>query len=223
MTEKRVKVSSIIQNQLPEFVQAEFPLVLEFLKQYYYSLESKGNPYDLMNNIDQYVKVDNLGDLIRSTTLIEAVNFVDSDIYVESTAGFPDTLGLIQINDEIIAYESKDETSFKNCYRGFSGVTSYNANSLADELIFSSSDLNEHSVGDVVNNLNSLLLSEFFNKIKKQITPGFENRPFYEPLNEKLFVKQANNFYTSKGTSESFRILFNALLMLLLFLIFFPL
>lgn len=211
MTEKRVKVSSIIQNQLPEFVQAEFPLVLEFLKQYYYSLESKGNPYDLMNNIDQYVKVDNLGDLIRSTTLIEAVNFVDSDIYVESTAGFPDTLGLIQINDEIIAYESKDETSFKNCYRGFSGVTSYNANSLADELIFSSSDLNEHSVGDVVNNLNSLLLSEFFNKIKKQITPGFENRPFYEPLNEKLFVKQANNFYTSKGTSESFRILFNAL------------
>ena len=64
MFNKRVKVSSIINNQLPEFVRSEFPLVSEFLKQYYLSLESEGNPYDLMNNVDQYVRVDNISNII---------------------------------------------------------------------------------------------------------------------------------------------------------------
>ena len=57
MFNKRVKVSTIIKNQLPEFVRSEFPLVAEFLGQYYNSLESSGNPYDLMNNIDKYVSL----------------------------------------------------------------------------------------------------------------------------------------------------------------------
>ena len=211
MFNKRVKVSSIINNQLPEFVRSEFPLVSEFLKQYYLSLESDGNPYDLMNNIDQYVKVDNISNIIKSTTLSADVDLFDTTITVNSTAGFSDSFGLIQINNEIISYESKTDTTFENCYRGFSGVTSYNLDSNTDELTFSSSESANHSSGVTVTNLNSLLISVFFNKVKKQVTPGFENREFFEDLNEKLFVKQANNFYTSKGTKESFRILFGAI------------
>ena len=88
MLEKRVKISSILNNQLPEFVRSEFPLLSEFLDQYYKSLESRGNPYDLMNNIDQYVKVDNISNLINSTTLTANVDFFDTVINVESTAGF---------------------------------------------------------------------------------------------------------------------------------------
>ena len=211
MFNKRVKVSSIINNQLPEFVRSEFPLVAEFLGQYYHSLESSGNPYDLMNNIDEYVKVDNITNIINSTNLNGDVDFFDRIIVVDSTSGFSDTFGLIQINNEIICYESKTETTFENCYRGFSGVTSYNSDSNIDELTFSSSTSDTHSDRDVVINLNSLLLSVFFNKVKKQITPGFEDREFFDSLNERLFVKQANNFYASKGTKESFRILFGAI------------
>ena len=211
MLEKRVKISSILNNQLPEFVRSEFPLLSEFLDQYYKSLESRGNPYDLMNNIDQYVKVDNISNLINSTTLTANVDFFDTVINVESTAGFVDNYGLIQINNEIISYESKTETTFENCYRGFSGVTSYNTKTSTDELTFSQSETAEHSSDSIVNNLNTILLSEFFKKVKTQITPGFENRSFSEDLNESLFVKQSNNFYSSKGTDESFKILFGAL------------
>ena len=211
MFNKRVKVSSIINNQLPEFVRSEFPLVSEFLEQYYLSLESDGNPYDLMNNIDRYVKVDNISNIIKSTTLSVDVDLFDTTITVDSTAGFSDSFGLIQINNEIISYESKTDTTFENCYRGFSGVTSYNSDSNTDELTFSSSESANHSSGVTVTNLNSLLISAFFNNVKKQVSPGFEDREFFEDLNEKLFVKQANNFYTSKGTKESFRILFGAI------------
>ncbi len=58
MTETRIKISSIVENQLPQFVLEEFPLVSEFLSQYYTSLESQGNVSDILQNIDQYIKVD---------------------------------------------------------------------------------------------------------------------------------------------------------------------
>ena len=36
---QRVKISQVIENQLPEFVQADNPLFVEFMKQYYVSQE----------------------------------------------------------------------------------------------------------------------------------------------------------------------------------------
>ena len=32
---QRVKIQSIVESQLPSFVQNDFPLLAEFLKQYY--------------------------------------------------------------------------------------------------------------------------------------------------------------------------------------------
>ena len=60
MTEKRVQFSNIVKNQLPAYVREEFPLISEFLSQYYVSQEFKGAPVDLIQNIDQYVKVDSI-------------------------------------------------------------------------------------------------------------------------------------------------------------------
>ena len=51
---QRVKISQVIENQLPEFVQAENPLFVDFMKQYYVSQEFQGGPVDLGENIDRY-------------------------------------------------------------------------------------------------------------------------------------------------------------------------
>ena len=58
MTETRIKFSNIVQNQLPSYVREDFPLVSEFLSQYYISQEFKGAPVDLIQNIDKYIKID---------------------------------------------------------------------------------------------------------------------------------------------------------------------
>ena len=58
MTETRIKISSVIESQLPSFVREEFPLVSEFLSQYYLSLEYQSGTTDLLQNIDQYIKID---------------------------------------------------------------------------------------------------------------------------------------------------------------------
>jgi hypothetical protein len=211
MLENRIKISSIVENQLPEFVREEYPLVSEFLSQYYFSLESQGNPSDIIQNIDNYVKVDNLTNLIEFTNLTSDISFFDNEIFVESTEGFPNSYGLILIDDEIITYKSKTNTSFTECIRGFSGVTSFNNPNQEDQLVFKETESSEHSTNSKVNNLSILFLKEFFTKIKKQITPGLENKDFYESLNERLFIKQSNDLYTSKGTEDSFKILFGAL------------
>ena len=208
MRETRIKISSIIQNQLPEFVKEEFPLVSEFLSQYYVSLESKGHTSDILQNIDQYIKVDNITNLIESTKLSSDVTFFDTTISVDSTLGFPDSYGLILIDSEIITYTSKTSTSFEGCIRGFNGTTSYE---IKDQLSFSETQAEEHISSTEVSNLSILFLKEFFKKVKKQITPGFEERELYADLNENLFVKQSIDFYSSKGTDNSFKILFGAL------------
>jgi len=64
METNRIKLSSIIENQLPLFVREEYPLVNELLTEYYRSLESKGSANDILQNIDEYIKVNNLTNLI---------------------------------------------------------------------------------------------------------------------------------------------------------------
>lgn len=211
MTETKVKISSIIQNQLPEFVKSEFPLVSDFLKQYYLSVESQGLSYDLIQNLNDYVKVDTLSNLITETFLTLDVDYFDSTINVSSTAGFPDRYGLIQINSEIITYTSKTSTTFEGCIRGFSGTTSLKSQYKNDELVFNTSSTSTHTELTSVKNLSILFLQEFFVKVKSQVSPGFENKSLFSELNKGLFVKQSKDFYSSKGTDNSFEILFRAL------------
>jgi len=217
MTEKRIQFNNIIQNQLPAYVREEFPLVAEFLKQYYISQEFQGASTDLIQNIDQYLKLDNIKTNTEATTLTADITFFDETIPVSSTTGFPDSYGLLQIDDEIITYTAKTPTSFIGCIRGFSGITSLSDQNKPDELVFESSESADHSnknsdqTDKKVINLSYLFLEEFFNKIKYQLTPGFENREFYSGLNKYLFLKQSKDFYSTRGTDLSFKILFNVL------------
>jgi hypothetical protein len=211
MTDTRIKISSIVASQLPNYVKEEFPLVSEFLSQYYLSLEGQGLTSDIIQNIDQYVKVDNLTNLVDSTTLSSNVSFSDDEIFVDSTYGFPQSYGLIQIDSEIITYTSITSNSFVGCIRGFSGVTSYKNSNKPDQLVFSESEISQHTSGSTVKNLSVLFLKEFFVKVKRQITPGFEDRELYSGLDKRIFVKQSKDFYSSKGTDQSFEILFRAL------------
>jgi len=217
MTEKRVQFKNIVQNQLPQYVKEEFPLIGEFLKQYYISQEFQGASADLIQNIDQYIKLDNIKNNTDYTTLTSSVSIFDTTIYAKSTIGFPDSYGLIQIDDEIITYTGKTSDSFIGCIRGFSGVISYGVDNRPNELVFEDSNIEIHSEetdsGDPnkIINLSSLFLVEFFNKIKYQLTPGFENREFYENLDKYLFIKQSKDFYSTRGTDLSFKILFKSL------------
>ena len=217
MSEKRIQFNNIVQNQLPAYTQGEFPLVSEFLKSYYQGQEYQGGPIDLIENIDDYVKVGNITNLTDNVGLRTDITLNDETIEVDmvnyptGTEGFPKNYGLLKIDDEIITYTGITTTAFTGCVRGFCGITSYKAPTKPDVLVFNSSTSTGHLAGSKVQNLSSLFLKEFLLKTKHQILPGLENRNLHKDLNQNLFIKQSKDFYLSKGTDRSFEILFKAL------------
>ena len=215
---QRVQIQSIVESQLPSFVQTDFPLLAEFLQQYYTSQEAPTASADVLQNIDQYVKLVTLTTNSDSTQIRRDVDEADTEIPAAfdlsnnliGTYQFPERHGLIKIDDEIILYEEKTSNAFKGCIRGFSGVTAYNSLH-SDQLTFSQSNIQPHTVGATIVNLSALLFARFLIKIKGLYSPGFENRQLDEDLNQRLFVSRVRDFYQSKGSDESFRILFGAL------------
>ena len=211
MFNKRVKISSVVESQLPGYVRDTYPLASEFLRSYYRSQDSQGLPADIINNIDQYLRLENNTNIVSETSLRGDIGFFDQTIPVESTKGFPDQYGIIQIDSEIITYTGITTNTFTGCIRGFSGISSYKSSNRPDELVFSSTEREEHTDATSIKNLSILFLKEFLKKLKRQIAPGFDNRNLAEDLNERLFLSRSIDFYSSKGTSQSYEILFRAL------------
>ena len=211
----RIQFQDLVTSQLPTYVQEDFPLLGEFLQQYYLSQEIDGGTYDLLQNIDQYVKVDELFNLKEFTTLNADLSFVDTTVDTSSdtnfTDGFPEKNGIIKIDDEIIFYGNRTTTSFEGCVRGFSGITTYIGTNTPDKLVFKESVAEKHEKGSEIQNLNILFLKEFFRKIKRQFIPGFSERELSGNLDERNFLFGGSSFYDAKGTDEGFKILFKAL------------
>jgi len=228
MTIKRVQFSNIVQNQLPTYVRTDFPLISEFLKTYYQAQEFQSAPIDLVQNIDQYTKISEQTGLTETTILDANITEYDTTIPVQAlpngTKGFPDSYGLIKIDDEIITYTGKTATSFTGCVRGFCGISNYKSEGDPEQLVFDQTtavahdgnlfDSNTGAIsrkGVKIHNLTVLFLKEFLVKSKKQLLPGLEDRTLSSDLDQNIFIKQAKDFYSSKGTDKSFEILFKAL------------
>ena len=207
MQKNRVKARHLVQDHVPNFVRDNYPEFQEFLRTYYKSVESPGGPTDILNNIDQYVRLENLSELVYFTDTTSGIGLFNDTITVSDTTGFPEKHGLIQIDSEVISYESKTATTFVGCERGFSGITSYKGET-DDSLTFSQTEVSEHVSGSVTYNLHALFLFEFYRKYKAQYTPGFEDVTFFESINEKIIVSRLKDFYAAKGASSSFDILF---------------
>ena len=216
MSETRVQFNTIVSNQLPTYVQEDYPLISQFLKQYYLGQEYQGGPVDLIQNIDKYVKVDETTNLNESALLNGDLDFDAETINVDvgspyGTNGFPDSYGLLQIDDEVITYTGKTEFSFTGCIRGFVGITSYRSEINKEEVVFKETESDDHKDQSIIKNLSCLFLKEFLLKTKHQLVPGFEERTLTPGLDQNLFIKQSKDFYLSKGTDISFEILFKAL------------
>ena len=210
---QRVKISQVIENQLPEFVQSENPLFVEFMKQYYVSQEYQGGVVDIGENIDQYTKLQTyVGSAVTVFTgLSTDIQSYSTTIFVDTTRGWPEKYGLLKIDNEIITYTGIGTTSFTGCIRGFSGVDALSRNTRPDLLSFSSSVGAAHTGGTKVFNLSNLFLQEFFDKLKSSFANGFQNRTLFGDVNQVQFIRQVKDFFKTKGTEESYKILFRVL------------
>ena len=162
--ESKVKIQEIIDNQLPDFVVSESPTTVDFLKQYYISQEYQGGTVDITDNLDQYLKLDNLTPnvVIDSTTLSVGISSDANTIEVSTTKGFPNEYGLLKIGSEIITYTGLTTNTFTGCIRGFCGITSYHQELNKGDLIFSDTTAESHDADASIQNLNTWFRRRFF-------------------------------------------------------------
>jgi len=146
---QRVEINQVIENQLPEFVQAESPLFVDFMKQYYISQEYQGGSINIAENLDRYTKLQTYVGvaLTEYTGLSTDTQSYSSTIFVDSTKGYPSKYGLLKIDDEIITYTGIGTTSFTGCVRGFSGVDNMNQPTRPDLLSFNTTVGASHTGG----------------------------------------------------------------------------
>ena len=204
--ESRTKVSDRIEEQIPQFIREDYPDFIQFVKYYYQALELKGNPVDVIQNIDEYYNIDRLNDLVESTTASSGIATDATVIDVGNTRDFPKE-GLIMIDEEIIYYKSKSQTQFRDCVRGFHATTKVGTLS---EYTFTESVAAYHNFGSTVVNLNNLLPLFLLQRFRDQFAESFPSK-FAPEIQQSTVTKRLKDFYAAKGTSRSFKYLMRVL------------
>jgi len=227
MSDKKVKISNILGSQIPDFIQADNPLFKEFLSQYYKSEEREYGSTYLSDHISSLKNIKNVADIsiveeqtipLPGTTtpsspviLTSQIFAFDDVINVNQTTGFPESYGLLKIDNEIITYKGKTATSFTGCIRGFSGVSEISTIDNPEFLTFSDTNASVHSASSLVVNLSFVFVTEFYKKYRYNFLPGLEGRNLSYGLNIETVLSRARDFYNSKGTDGSLKILFQVL------------
>ena len=222
MADNKVKISHILDNLIPEFISTDNPLFVDFLKSYYISEEREYGSVYLIDHLSSFKNISTFADLVIGAknpatgkpfvpiVLAEEIYEGDETINVNTTIGYPNSYGLIRIENEIITYTGKTATSFTGCVRGFSGVSAIETVGDQEFLTFSSTDSDDHPQGAALENLSFIYLQEFYRKHKRNFLPGFEERNFQNVSIENI-LSRAKDFFSSKGTDTSLQILFNVL------------
>ena len=227
MSDKKIKISNILGSQIPDFIQADNPLFKEFLTQYYELEEREYGTTYISDHISSLKNISTISDISlvekqtvpapnslnpeSPVTLTSLIYAYDGVINVNQTTGFPEKYGLLKIDNEIITYTGKTATSFTGCVRGFSGISEISNNNNPEFLTFSLTKADTHSANSIVVNLSFTFITEFYKKFRKNFLPGLEGRSFAYGLNVENILSRAKDFYSSKGTDVSLKILFQVL------------
>lgn len=199
------RLSTYTPERFPSFVRDNDLLIINFIKAYYESLQSPYYPLDLVDNLLHYYNVNNeyFKDLVEKT---ELVGISGNTINVKSTKGFPES-GFVQIEDEIIYYTSKSETSLEGVFRGSKAIVRHNTT-----FVLKSSDEAVHSPGNEVYNIAYDFVLYYYSKLKYEVLNEFPDK-LNKNLNLSTILKKIKDFYLVKGTPLAdnlfFKILFN--------------
>ena len=208
------RISALVNKQLPDFISAEYPKFSAFLQKYYEQLELRGQPLDIIQNLTQYSDIDTYekGLLSEFTTCTANVAAADTTIQIAVSESFPETNGYVLIDDEVIFYETKTDTTLENCIRNVSGTTKLG--DLYNESTWTQGDYGnggDHLSGATVYNISNLFLYAFVKNYETQYLASFPEESLKPEVDKRTLIKNIKQFYRAKGTDQSIKFIFNSI------------
>ena len=206
------QISSLIEDQLPGFITAEYENFTKVLEGYYEQLESAGQPLDIIANITNYRDVDYYEKhlLKERSTLVAAISDTVNQVILQDGTSFPERNGYIKIDDEILFYKERDGNTLTEVSRGVSGNTKLG--DLYTDDVYSSSVAVEHSAGVNVDNLSHLFLYALTKAFEKEYLDSFPEAYLKDDVDKRTLIKNIGSFYKVKGNDKSIRFIFNTLI-----------
>jgi len=205
------KISFLVDQQLPDFINEEYELFGKFIQKYYEQLELQGQPLDIITNLQTYRDIDfyenNL--LNQSTTVSGLVNTSDTTITVADASSFPKNGGYFKIDDEICFYKSRTDTQFKEISRGVSGNTQLG--DLYSASTFVTTQSSSHVDGSTVTNISNLFLYALIKNFENEYLTDFPEEYLNTAVDKRILIKNIGSFYQQKGTDKSVKFLFKCL------------
>ena len=212
MAAKKRRLSSLIESQLPGFIQYEYENFSKFVEKYYEQQESAGQPLDIVSNLSQYRDINfyekNL--LSQQSTLVGSILADGSTFEVENGDSFPEENGYVQIGSEILFYQTRNGNVFSEVSRGVSGNTTLG--DLYTKSAFVTTAAAPHYQGDVVRNISNLFLYALVKEFEKTYLSEFPEAYLKEGVDKRSLIKNISSFYKAKGTDKSVKFLFNAII-----------
>ena len=209
---KTKRISTLIETQLPEFISTEYELFSKFVTKYYEAQEVQGGTLDIINNIQKYADIDyyekNL--LRQHDTLDVSITNTSDTIVLQDATSFPEKDGYIRIDDEIIFYATRTDTTLQGCSRGVSGNTKIG--DLYSKSNFVSTTAAAHNSGQTVYNISNLFLYALVKNFEKQYLGSFPEKYLRGSVDKRTLIKNIQNFYKAKGTDSSIKFIFNTLI-----------
>ena len=212
MAAKKRRLSSLIESQLPGFIQYEYENFSKFVEKYYEQQESAGQPLDIISNFDKYRDINfyekNL--LQQQSTLVSSITADITSFELVNGDSFPEQDGYVQIGDEILFYQSRNGNVFSEVSRGVSGNTTLG--DLYNKSTFVTTSAAPHYQGDVVRNISNLFLYALVKEFEKTYLAEFPEAYLKEDVDKRSLIKNITSFYKAKGTDKSIKFLFNAII-----------
>ena len=210
MVVKNRSISHLIEDQLPEFIVTDYPLFARFLEKYYEQAGSRGQPFDILNNLEAYRDIDYYEESIlnEKSPLIGIINNTDSTVEVEDASSFPPKNGYIKIDAEICFYKEKRGNTFYDVSRGVSGNTKLG--DLYRESEFVTTQAAAHSGTDVYN-VSNLFLYALVKNFELDYLDSFPQKYLKKEIDKRTLIKNISNFYKVKGTETSIKFIFNTI------------
>ena len=209
---KTKRISTLIETQLPEFISTEYELFTKFVEKYYEHQEVQGGTLDVISNLQKYADIDYYEqNLLRQfDTLDVSITDTSDTIVLQDATSFPKAEGYIRIDDEIIFYATRTDTTLQGCTRGVSGNTKLG--DLYHETQFETTTASAHVAGQKVYNISNLFLYAFVKNFEKQYLGSFPEKYLRESVDKRTLIKNIQNFYKAKGTDSSIKFIFNSLI-----------
>lgn len=224
--------STLIENQLPEFISTDYPNFVKFVEKYYEQQESVGQPLDLIHNLTKYQDIDTYEKKIlqENTKLISIVETrnnsnIITEIVINLLDGsfLPNKNGYVMIQDEVIFYQTKENNTLRNCYRNVSATTQLG--DLYNESEYKAVPYNEvgqgssgqtvsgpiYSQNTIVYNISNLFLYAFVKNFESQYLASFPEESLKSSVDKKTLIKNIKYFYQAKGTDQSIKFIFNSI------------